>query len=172
MSSVEEIVAKKIDEIFTNEKIESIIRHEMEERIGKLIWELESYIKETLTNKISQICFEKHIKEMVKEKLSPEKIDEYIKEKMKSMWFEDLVESKIREAFKEIRIEALKDKIVEAALNMAREYAKQITSDKLKEIFEERINAPFSFIINTIEETRKITMDLMQRVSRLESRGA
>jgi len=172
MSSIEEIVAKKIDEIFSNKKIESIVRHEVEERIGKLIWELEDYIKETLIKKIPQMICTKYIEEEIREKLNPEKIDELIKEKMKGMWFEDLVESKIREAFKEIKIEMLKDKVVEAALNMAREYAKQITSEKLKEIFEERINAPFNFIINTIEETRKITIDLMQRVSHLEAKRA
>jgi uncharacterized membrane protein YheB (UPF0754 family) len=171
MSSIEEIVAKKIDEIFTDEKIKSIVRHEVEERIGKLIWELEDYIKETLIKKVPQMICTEHIEEEIRERVSPEKIGELIEEKMKGRWFEELVESEIREAFKKIEMETFKDKVVEAALNTAREYAKQITSEKLKEIFEARINASFSFIINSIEETRRVVMDLMQRVSRLEMRG-
>jgi hypothetical protein len=168
--SLEELVSKKIGEMLAEEKVESIVRHELEERIGKVLWQLEDYLRDTLVKQAFEKFCEKRVEEVVKERLKPENVEETIRKILGSMWLERTVEEKVREAFSQINREVFRDEVVKAALNAAREYAKQITAEELRRIFEERLNTSFSFIMSSLEMLRKVTADLMERVGRLEGK--
>jgi len=52
--NLEEMIKKEVDRVFNEEKIKSIVRHEIEERLGKIVWDLEDVVKAAIMNKVAQ----------------------------------------------------------------------------------------------------------------------
>ena len=170
MEPLKELINQKIEELLQENKIESIIRHELEERISDFIWRLESFIKEKLVEKAVQTLTLKKFEETIEEKTKSEEFDKLLNKILESYEITSLINSRIQGAFNEIPRETLKNQIVQKAIQEAEKIAKETTNQKLIEIFENRINTTFDFYLRGFSDLARQVADLSTRITRLESK--
>lgn len=155
----EEEIKKIIDTIINEEKIESIVRHELEERIGRIIWEASDVMREIIAKRVMEELAKVKIEELegkVKEMIK-EKVIDYIK------YYEgrEQIRKLIDTTFNSMKNEVEKI-ITENVSKEAIEEAKALVDKFFKERIEERTFEKVDYILRRIDE-------LSQRVTNLET---
>jgi hypothetical protein len=168
--SIEELVKRKIDEIWNEEKIEDVVRHELEERVQKVLYKTDDWIREYLATIIVKIFKKEKLEKLVDEQLTAEKVIERINSLLKDWSIENLVKEKLRGVINEIPVEILNEQMVKNAIEEAREIARSYTRQTLMDILKGYCDMELRYLLNSIEELRTVSADLVKRVSRLEEK--
>jgi hypothetical protein len=170
MSNIEELVKKKIDEIWNEEKVEDIVRHELEERIERVFYSLDNWIREYLVNIVLERILKSKIEKLIDEQLTAENIKKHVDRMFRDYIIENITKDKIREAINKIPDEVLKEQMVKNAVEEAKEIGRNYTKQMLMDILKGYCDMELKYLLNSVEELRTVTADLVKRVSRLEEK--
>ncbi|MCL7388548.1 MAG: hypothetical protein LZ173_01225 [Thaumarchaeota archaeon] len=176
--SLEEIITRKINEVFQEDKIQSIIRHEVEERIADMFWKLEMYIKNTLAEKVKEVIENKKFEELIesglREFITPERIQEHINRKVNARYIEEealkMARDVAEDTVKKLVSNTLKDEVVKTVIETARDVARRYTGEAINKIIEQNIGLEIKFIIGSIEEIRKTQSLIISELQMIQQR--
>jgi len=149
--SIEAKVKEIATELLEEERIKSIVRHEIEERIGKVVWDLSDRIVSILAEKVSKaIRFE----EIVEQARS--KIPEVIEKALEGWEFRKSVNEALDKVVKEAmpKVDDVASKIVEEVEEDAIRIAKMRVNEVLRKKLEEQVYGGLNRILKDIDELR------------------
>jgi len=169
----EELVKKRIDELLKEEKINDIVRHEIEERISRRIWQIyRECVEDTISRELKELQPKIHkmleeeattqIKELIKKNIN--KIDEEIQYHItREPYIKDALSSIIRE-------KVINDPEVQKSINEWRQKAGSIVEQQIQNIHQAIVAELERRYLLNMESITTMLRDLVQRVSILEAK--
>jgi uncharacterized membrane-anchored protein YjiN (DUF445 family) len=166
---IQQMVREEVERVFNDKMIQSIVKHEVEERIARIVWDSETRVVDMLVQKI---VF-RNLNELLDKELPEEKARKIVQEKIKAYDIPYQVRNRLDKVLGEMPDEVFKQKVDEAvqkAVKEVAEHAKQVieryTREEVDKIFQGRIGVGIDIIVGSIQDLRRRLDYLEQELAR------
>jgi uncharacterized membrane protein YheB (UPF0754 family) len=168
-SQIKEMVRQEVEMVFNDKMIQSIVKHEVEERIARIVWDSEGRVVDMLVQKI---VF-RELKELLDKIMPEEKVRKIVQEKINAFDIPYRVRNRVDEVLEQMPDEVFKQKVDEAvqlAVKEVAEHAKQVieryTREEVDKIFQGRIGVGIDIVVGSIQDLRRRLDYLEQELAR------